>query len=290
MSRLIPVANIERHPDADLFPHDEEQIERLRADIAERGINTPLHVYPLANDRYLLLAGHDRLEAAKRAGLTEVPADLRSMLNSEAERFEYFVKDNTVRKDIDKRAAAKAVWLRYPQSTVQQIAERAGVSTGTAYNAREDALRDRPELFKVEKLEGADGKERPRTYTPREPKVVDIAERRKPEPVPSKVDQLREMREKRAAEAERATPTPSPATAAPAGPDVPTLEGSARREFRDSPTGRMHAYRSALPALPDLTDSDIADIQWDPASRDLLALHRDFIDRLLTKEADRASA
>lgn len=68
------------------------------------------------------------------------------------------------------------------------------------------------------------------------------------------------------------------------------LVGGARREFRESPTGRMHAYRSALPTPPDFTDADIAGIEWDPASRDILAMHRDLIDRLLTKEANRVSA
>lgn len=183
VSTFVPVEKIDPSPWADLFPHEDEDIARLQADIEARGIQTPLHAFP-RGDRFELLAGHDRLEAAKRAGLTEVPVAKRSTLSDEDDRFEYFLKDNTLRKSVDKRAVAKAAWLRWPDSKVQDIAKRAGVSYGTAHEARpEDVVNVSPDI------QNERGQIRPRTYAPREPAAGDNGSEPKPEsddgPTPS---------------------------------------------------------------------------------------------------------
>ena len=244
MSRMIPIHRIDPHPDADLFPHEEEQVERLRADIEARGIMTPVHVAP-EGERFILLTGHDRVEAARRQGLSEVPVEIRSTVITPDDRFEYFVKDNTLRKDVDKRAITKAVWLKYPDSKVQEIADKAGVSVGTAYNARDAAIQEAPQLFKAEKVKGEDGKEYPRQYAPREPKVVDITDRLKPEPAPSKLDQLRQMREAQAAE------VASPRIDAKA--EAKAIE----QEVEQSPANRLTDYIVSLPTPAQYTDDDI---------------------------------
>lgn len=203
MSTFAPIDCIDRSPWADLFEHPEEHIERLAADIKERGIQTPLHVYP-RGERFELLTGHDRLEAAKRAGLDKVPVEKRSTLADEDARFEHFLKDNALRKDIDKRAAAKAAWLRWPDSKVKDIADRSGVSVGTAHAARSAAEAEAPDKFSVENTRtDAIGRERPRQYKPRpsDPESSDGADL--PDHVPGTVsgeraEGQRKMREQQA--------------------------------------------------------------------------------------------
>lgn len=137
MSKLVRIDSIDRSPWADLFPHDEEHVARLTEDIAERGIQTPLHVYP-RGDRYELLSGHDRLEGAKRAGLTEVPCDVRSMLADEDERFAYFLKDNTLRKDVDKRSLVRVVLKKHADWSDRRVAAMCAVSPTTAGAVRSE--------------------------------------------------------------------------------------------------------------------------------------------------------
>jgi ParB/RepB/Spo0J family partition protein len=171
VSRFVRIDLIDPHPDADLF-RDEENVERLREDIAERGIQVPLHVFP-NGDRFTLLAGHDRLEAARRAGLSEVPADFRSMLSTEAARFDYFVKDNRLRKQFNQeqtRTLIAALLKRYADQSDREIARMVGCSPSTVAPIRTD-MEERGELSRLDSRMGADGKVRPRTYAPREPKT-----------------------------------------------------------------------------------------------------------------------
>ena len=57
-----------------LCPPDEQNIQLIRADLDTGGrIMTPLHAFKKEDGRWELLAGHDRLEAAKRADYGNVP-------------------------------------------------------------------------------------------------------------------------------------------------------------------------------------------------------------------------
>jgi hypothetical protein len=161
MSRLIPIDKIDPSPWARLFPHDEEHITRLAEDIEERGVQTPLHVYP-TGARFQLLAGHDRLDALRRNGETEAPCEERSTLSSEDARFEYFCKDNTLRKDVDKRALAKAALARYPDWSDRRLALLVGCSNTLVGHVRTDAVSDGT-VSTVDTRTGVDGVQQPAT-------------------------------------------------------------------------------------------------------------------------------
>lgn len=199
MSRLISIALIDPSPWADLFPHDEEHVSRLAEDVAARGVQTPIHVYPTGG-RFELLAGHDRLEAAKRAGKPEIAADFRSTLSSEEDRFEYFLKDNTLRKDVDRRAVAKAVLLRHPTWSDRRVGEAAGVSHPTVAAARAELV-EVGRLESVSSRESADGRTRPATQ-PERPKV----------PGPEEVKRYREKHGLQATAPEEERPAAAPAS------------------------------------------------------------------------------
>lgn len=80
---------------ADIFKQEsEEYFTNLTEDIRKRGIVVPL----LAKRDGTLLAGHNRLEIAKRLGLKYVPVQyVQEQLTEEAER-EFLIKDNLFRR------------------------------------------------------------------------------------------------------------------------------------------------------------------------------------------------
>lgn len=79
----------------DVFKREsEEYFANLTEDIRKRGIVVPL----LAKRDGTLLAGHNRLEIAKRLGLKYVPVQyVQEQLSTEAER-EFLIKDNLFRR------------------------------------------------------------------------------------------------------------------------------------------------------------------------------------------------
>jgi ParB family chromosome partitioning protein len=70
----VPLDKLDKHPKQGRWHMDEDEINWLANNIAKNGILQPICVMPEPNGRYLLLAGHKRTEAAKRAGLKTAPA------------------------------------------------------------------------------------------------------------------------------------------------------------------------------------------------------------------------
>lgn len=293
MSRLAKIDLIDPSPWAALFEHPEDHIARLAEDIAERGITTPLHVYP-RGERYELLTGHDRLEAAKRAGLAEVPVETRSTLADEDARFAYFIRDNTLRKDINKTALARAVVLRTPDAKVEAVALTAGVSVGTAHAAIAQVRAERPDIFNTE-ITDTIGRERPRTYTPREKPMAERAkeqrERETDAPVITRrdgsIDPLRTMRAQRERDA---VPVPEPPmTVADHVADV-------KREVASEPWGRLSKWIVTIRPIPQMSDDELTEAvnapDFDDYDMRCVQEAADFLARALSarKEATDAAA
>ncbi len=82
---MIPVEKLvpfDGHPYKVL---DDDSMNDLTESIQESGILEPLTVRPLENsDKYEIISGHRRYHAAKKAGLTEVPAFIRAVSRDEA--------------------------------------------------------------------------------------------------------------------------------------------------------------------------------------------------------------
>ncbi|MCR5694608.1 MAG: ParB/RepB/Spo0J family partition protein, partial [Clostridia bacterium] len=82
---MIPVENLvpfDGHPYKVL---DDDSMNDLTESIQESGILEPITVRPLENtDNYEIISGHRRYHAAKKAGLTEVPAFIRAVSRDEA--------------------------------------------------------------------------------------------------------------------------------------------------------------------------------------------------------------
>ena len=77
---------------------DPERLKELAQSIAENGIIQPLIVSKSAGSDYELIAGERRLEAAKLAGLTDVPVVIRSV--SKKEQLQLAIVENIQREDL----------------------------------------------------------------------------------------------------------------------------------------------------------------------------------------------
>jgi len=76
---VIPIADIEPHPDQPRRHFDEAALEELAASIAMRGVIQPVIVRPRPGGRYQLVAGERRWRAAQKAQLHEIPALIRDL-------------------------------------------------------------------------------------------------------------------------------------------------------------------------------------------------------------------
>ena len=93
-----------RQPRSHINP---DELEELAASIREHGIIQPLIVSPSeSSEGYTLIAGERRLEAARKAGLSSVPAITRQA--SDQQRLEIALIENVQREDLNPLEEAEA--------------------------------------------------------------------------------------------------------------------------------------------------------------------------------------
>lgn len=85
---------------------DEAHVAALAGSIRLRGITTPIKLRALDNGRYALIAGHHRLAAAHKLGLTEVPCSLQTNADRHAAEA---ATENVLRKQLNPVEEARAV-------------------------------------------------------------------------------------------------------------------------------------------------------------------------------------
>lgn len=130
----LPVGDVEPNPNQPRTRFDDESIALLAESIAEIGLLQPIVVAPRPEGGYRLVAGERRWRAAKRAGLTEIPAiirtpDDRGML-TEA------LVENLQREDLNplEEAAAFQQLLEDFAMTHEEIGSRVGRSRAAITN------------------------------------------------------------------------------------------------------------------------------------------------------------
>ncbi len=84
LARLVPYAKNAR-------THSEEQIAQIAASIAEFGFNNPV----LVDSEAGIIAGHGRVLAAKKLGLTEIPVVVLDHLSATQKRA-FIIADNRI--------------------------------------------------------------------------------------------------------------------------------------------------------------------------------------------------
>ena len=107
---------------------DESALEELKDSVKEFGVLQPLLVRKVAENRYELIAGERRLRAAKLAGLTEVPVEVREYNNEEIAQIALI--ENIQRENLNAMEEAKAYerLLREFSLTQETVAKKVGRS------------------------------------------------------------------------------------------------------------------------------------------------------------------
>lgn len=160
--RMIRVDLIDPSPFAHLSPPDLDNQEAIRLDLEANGglILNPLHAIQ-NGERWELLAGHDRLGAAIKHGLTEVPVrNFSAIVTTDDEKVSHLLRDNNARKNADKEIGCRWALLRHTDWSNRKLADFVGASEGTLRNLR-SRMEDAEEIQRPAVVESIDGSKRP---------------------------------------------------------------------------------------------------------------------------------
>jgi ParB family chromosome partitioning protein len=130
----IPVGSIEANPFQPRTTFDEQSLEELAASIRKLGIVQPLTVRDAGNGRYQLIAGERRLRAARLAGLSHVPAYIRTA--DDQAMLELALVENIQREDLDAVEVAISFQrlIEECKLTQEQLSDRVGKQRSTVSN------------------------------------------------------------------------------------------------------------------------------------------------------------
>jgi ParB family chromosome partitioning protein len=130
----IDINSIDSNPFQPRTRFDAQALEELTASIRQLGIVQPLTVRETGDGRFQLIAGERRLRAARTAGLTHVPAYVRTA--DDTAMLEMALVENIQREDLD----AMEVAITYQRLieecnlTQEQLSDRVGKQRSTVAN------------------------------------------------------------------------------------------------------------------------------------------------------------
>ena len=130
----IPIDKITPNPDQPRTFFDDEALKELAGSIRELGIIQPLSLRKNGPDTYQIIAGERRYRAARMAGLTSVPAYIRTA--NEAELTEMALIENIQREDLNAIEIALTFRKLIDQYnlTQERLSERIGKKRATIAN------------------------------------------------------------------------------------------------------------------------------------------------------------
>lgn len=130
----IPLSDIAPNPNQPRARFDDEALAHLAESIATVGLLQPVVVTENEDGGYLLVAGERRWRAAKRAGLNEIPAVIRS--GEHAGSLTEALVENLQREDLTplEEAAAFQELLSQQNMTHEEIGSRVGKSRSAITN------------------------------------------------------------------------------------------------------------------------------------------------------------
>ncbi len=97
--RMIPLDVIEANPDQPRRHFDEKALEELASSIRTYGLIQPITLRKMTEDTFQIISGERRTRAAKMAGLTKVPAYIRTA--NDQELLEMGLVENIQREDLN---------------------------------------------------------------------------------------------------------------------------------------------------------------------------------------------
>lgn len=129
----VPVAQVVPNPHQPRAHFDEDNLAALTASVRELGVLQPILVRPVG-EQYELIAGERRWRAARRAGLSEIPAVVRTV--DDAASLEQAVVENLHRQDLNplEEAGAYQQLIEDFGLTQEEVARRVGRSRSAVAN------------------------------------------------------------------------------------------------------------------------------------------------------------
>ena len=129
----LPIDKVVRDEEQPRKEFNKEAIEALAASIKEHGVLQPI-VVTKEEDKYKIVAGERRWRASKLAGLTKIPAIVRSI--DLQKRLELAIIENAQREDLNaiELATAYAKLKAQFNLTAKEIAARVGKSESSVFN------------------------------------------------------------------------------------------------------------------------------------------------------------
>ena len=132
--RMVPLSAIEPNKDQPRREFDEEKLQQIADSISRYGVLQPLLVRDMGNGRYQLLAGERRWRAARLAGLTELPVQLKELEDQGV--LEVALIENLQREDLNpmEQAGGYRRLMEEFSLTQEEVAARVGRSRPAVAN------------------------------------------------------------------------------------------------------------------------------------------------------------
>ncbi len=132
--QTIPLSQIQPNQEQPRTAFDEDRLNDLAQSLRANGLLQPITVYSIGPDQYRIIAGERRWRAAALAGLTEIPALVRTV--EEHQLLELALIENIQREDLNPIEVASAFQSLTENHGLQhdQIAERTGKDRSTITN------------------------------------------------------------------------------------------------------------------------------------------------------------
>lgn len=133
--QLLPIYKVEPNPDQPRQSFDEEELEALADSISVHGIIQPLTVRELPTGYYQIIAGERRWRAARKAGVSEVPAVILEADDRKA--MELALIENLQRQDLNPVEEAQGYHTLMEEYglTQEETAKQVGKSRPAVANA-----------------------------------------------------------------------------------------------------------------------------------------------------------
>ncbi len=131
----VRVSEIEPNRDQPRKEFDSEALSELADSISQHGVLQPLLLRPMITGGYRIVAGERRWRAARMAGLTEVPAVIREM--SDTEEMLFALIENLQREDLTPLEEARGyrTLIEAQDFTQEEVSQAVGKSRPAITNA-----------------------------------------------------------------------------------------------------------------------------------------------------------
>lgn len=131
----VKISEIEPNRDQPRKEFDSAALSELADSISQHGVLQPLLLRPMFSGGYRIVAGERRWRAARMAGLSEVPAVIREMTDTEEMLFALI--ENLQREDLSPLEEAKGyrTLIETQGMTQEEVSQTVGKSRPTVTNA-----------------------------------------------------------------------------------------------------------------------------------------------------------